>query len=54
MAVGESDDNPHLGNLQSFVLEYWNRRLDISTSYFYTQFKTRLAGLINSLRVLKA
>lgn len=49
MVVGENDDDPHPGNLQSFVLDYWNSMLDISTSYFYTQLKRRLAQLVSSL-----
>lgn len=54
VVVGENDDDPHPGNLQSFVPEYWNSMLDISTSYFHTRFKTRLAQLVSSLWVLKA
>lgn len=41
MVVVENDEDPHVGHLQSFVLEYWKNMFDTSTSYFYIQFKKK-------------
>lgn len=45
MVVGENDEDPHLGHLQSFMLEYWKNMFDTSTSYFYIQFKKKQDSL---------